>query len=379
MADGMDGFDRWLRQQLSATLDDAAGAPRRRLPLPGAPAARRAHPRRDGFLAGALTTAVVFGVLWAGTSLAGRHGAPSPSGQAATAAGGVLATVPLPDPAFTIAAGEGGVWVPDDRQGTLLRIDPHSARVVAIIPIAARRPVLGAVFDAVATSPGAVWVTSVVDDSLLRIDPASNRVAQRIALGMRPTSLAILGGDVWVTGSQANRVLRVSVQSGALQSRLDVADPGPISAGAGAVWVVSEHEGVLSRVDPATARVTPVFTSAASSDYVVDAVVAGGDGVWVRNLAAQRVERVDTVAGAVAADAAVDGPVASPPEPFTIARTADAVWVTISNALVRVDVRSLQTSRLPLIAPTGIAAGEDGTLWVATANADVVHVAPGSG
>ena len=373
MADGMDGFDRWLRQRLAATLDDAARVPRRRLLLPGAAASGR-HPRRDGFLAGVATTAVFFGVLWAAVNAGLHHGRSVPAQP--NAAGRVVSSVSVPDAVFSIAAAEGGVWVPDANAGTLLRIDPRSGRITATITISTvTGPRSG--FDTVATSPGAVWVTSGADDALLRIDPSSNTVAQRIPLGMRPSSLAVLGGDVWVTGSQANRVLRVSVATGDVLATVPVTDPRSVAGGDGAVWVVSELEGVLSRIDPATNRAQAFYTAVPDLDYVIDAVTAVDDGVWVRNLAAQSVEHVSALSASVTQHADVGGGATlGITDPQTITSTPGAVWTTISNSLVRIDTRTLSVAHLTLVDPTGVAAAADGTVWVATAQGTVVHVAP---
>ncbi len=377
MSDSRDGFERWLRQRLAETVADAGRMPRRRLLLPGAAAVPR-HPRRNGFVAGVLTTAALFGLLWAVTSV-GLHRGSAPAAPQSPA-GRVLSSVTVPDPVFTIAAGEGGVWVPDDREGTLLRIDPRTGQVAATIPIAPKRPALAGLFDAVATSPGAVWVTSVVDSTLVRIDPATNRVAQRIALDMQPSSLSILGGDAWITGSQANRVLRVAVQTGAVEARIGVTDPGPVAAGDGAIWVVSEREGILSRIDPATNAVEQVLQAAAGADYVVDAVVATAQGAWFRDLAAQNVRYVDAATRIVTEHADVGGSATwAVTDPYTVTTTGGAVWVTVTDALVRIDTRTLRASRLPLVEPTGVIPGADGTLWVATAQGSVVRVAPGSG
>jgi streptogramin lyase len=373
MPERMDGFERWLQQRLAATVEDAARVPRRRLLLPGA-TARGAHPRRDGFLAGMATAAVLFGVVWAGIDV-GLH-RNSHSAAPSKNAGRIVSSVDVSDPVFAVAAGEGGVWVPDGKAGTLLRIDPRSGRVVATIRIRANVLPGSGTIEAVTTSPGAVWVTSQADDELLRIDPSANTVAQRIPLGLQPNSIAVLGNDIWVTGSKANRVLRIALASGAVEATVNLTDPGAMAAGDGGVWVVSEREGVLSRIDPATNRAQAVYTAAASLDYVVDAVTAVDDGAWVRNLDAQSIAHVDTLTGEIIQHAPVGGPPALFPQPFSIASTDSAIWVTINSALVRVDRRTLQVTTLPMVDPTGITVAGDGTLWLATAQSRVVHVAP---
>src|SRR5579864_3960272 len=111
MADGRDRLDDWLRQRLAATLEDAARIPRRRLPFPSGAADRDRHARRNGFVAGALTTAVVFGIIWAGVSLGPLHGThatvPGPAATPSSTVGRVLSTTRLPDAAFTLASGSG--------------------------------------------------------------------------------------------------------------------------------------------------------------------------------------------------------------------------------------------------------------------------------
>jgi len=378
MADGMDRFDGWLRQRLAETVEDAAAAPRRRLVLPGTVERRRGHPRLQGFVAGLVTAALLFAIVW--TALNGGLRRAAPANPPSQKAGRVLGTTALPDPAFNVAAGDGAVWVPDARQGALLRIDARSGRVVATIAVASSALPPSTAIETVAVTPGAVWMTWSASDELLRIDPASNTVAEHIPLGVAPTSLAVLGGDVWVSATQANRVLRVAADTGAVRASLALTDPGPIAAGDGGVWVVSEREGVLSRIDPASSTVVTVVTLPPGLDYVVDAVAAGAAGVWFRNLAAQSVERVDPASGLVVQQAGLGGgETGGVAGPVSIASTADAVWVTVTNALLRVDRRTLQVSRLPMILPTGVAVDADGTLWVATLQATVMHVAPGKG
>lgn len=144
--------------------------------------------------------------------------------------------------------------------------------------------------------------------------------------------------------------------------------------------MVSEREGVLSRIDPATGAAHPVLNAAPALDYVVDAVTAVDGGAWVRNLAAQTVERFDVLTGQITQHASVGGVATwGVTDPGTITSTDAAVWVTVSDALVRIDRRTLRDSHLQLVDPTGVTAAADGTLWVATAQGMVLHVAPGSG
>jgi streptogramin lyase len=52
--------------------------------------------------------------------------------------------------------------------------------------------------------------------------------------------------------------------------------PTAIAAGAGAVWVTSERDGTLTRIDPSTSDVETIDVGGAATDVAV-----GRDAVWV--------------------------------------------------------------------------------------------------
>jgi virginiamycin B lyase len=74
---------------------------------------------------------------------------------------------------------------------TVTRIDPATDRVVATIPVPR-----GAY--SVAAADGAVWVTGAIDRAVARIDPATNRVAATIPLDGSPVDVAVGSVGVWV-------------------------------------------------------------------------------------------------------------------------------------------------------------------------------------
>ncbi len=115
---------------------------------------------------------------------------------------------PGPQPAPTaLAVGEGAVWVantPRDRlsapcplcdsglPGSVIRIDPSNDTVTATIPVG-RSPF------SIAVGEGAVWVANRTSRSVSRIDPRSNKVVATILLHNRPEGIAVGNGAVWVT------------------------------------------------------------------------------------------------------------------------------------------------------------------------------------
>lgn len=89
-----------------------------------------------------------------------------------------------------VAAGLGAVWLADDTNHAIVRVDP--ARGV----VAGRYPLGGAPFG-VAVGAGAAWAASD-DGTVARIDPLGQRI-EVIDVGGAPRSLDVAGRSVWVS------------------------------------------------------------------------------------------------------------------------------------------------------------------------------------
>jgi YVTN family beta-propeller protein len=112
-------------------------------------------------------------------------------------------TIPVGDGPVGIAAGHRAAWVANTEDGSVSRIDPASGRVIATIGVG-RGP------RGVAIAKDGVWVTNSLDDSVSRIDPATNRVAETIPVGAGPTAVAVGGGAVWVANNHDGTVTRIA-------------------------------------------------------------------------------------------------------------------------------------------------------------------------
>src|SRR5262249_60856800 len=73
--------------------------------------------------------------------------------------------------------------------------------------------------------------------------------------------------------------------------------PTCIRAGAGSIWVASQGEDKLFRIDPATNRVTTIATGSSS----VLCVDPHDDAVWLSNDQANTVTRLDTTTNRIVA------------------------------------------------------------------------------
>jgi DNA-binding beta-propeller fold protein YncE len=84
--------------------------------------------------------------------------------------GRILAQVPGTFRAADLAIGAEGVWVYDQHQGAVLRIDPGTNRVVRTIPVISQ-PLVELYSRVLALGDGAVWVVDKGGEAVVRVDP----------------------------------------------------------------------------------------------------------------------------------------------------------------------------------------------------------------
>lgn len=183
-----------------------------------------------------------------------------------------------------LAAGAGSIWMLTDKNGTLARIDPANNRVVAEIVVPAGS-------YCTAFGEGAVWITNTDANSVTRVDPNTNLVVETIPVGKTPRFLTIGEGSVWTLNQADGSVSRVDVKTNKVVATIEVGIPGgggDIAAGEGSIWVTS-FGFPLSRIDPATNKVVQQFKGEGG-----DAIRAGLGSVWLSNLRAGTVWRIDS-------------------------------------------------------------------------------------
>jgi YVTN family beta-propeller protein len=170
-----------------------------------------------------------------------------------------------------VAVGEGAVWV-GRAYGGIAKVDPRRDEDVA-------RITLGNDPIAIAVGLGGVWVTDEVDNTLARIDPESaNAVTATTPVGQGPTAVAAGEGAVWVANTQEDTVSRVDPRTAAVTTTIPVGRrPTGIAAAGGAVWVANSLDGTVSRIDPELNRVEATV----SVGEAPQGVTVAHDLVWV--------------------------------------------------------------------------------------------------
>jgi streptogramin lyase len=184
--------------------------------------------------------------------------------------GRVIASLALASRPKTILQARGSLWV-TLAGGPLLQLDPVDLRITKSFP-GMSAP------DSVTIVPGAIYVTDDRDRALVRLDPSSGRLASTVSIGAagaaRPSIVTVYGDSIWVY--EGSSVVRLARRGRRLLDRISLPDGrGAMAAGTGGVWV-SGGFGV-ARIDPTSGELgRPIALSAGGA-----ALATTGDAVWV--------------------------------------------------------------------------------------------------
>ena len=216
-----------------------------------------------------------------------------------------------------------------------------------------------------------VWVSNSPKNTVHRLDPKTNNVLATIEVGKHPCSgLAVGFGSLWVPNcgdKQGDKVvgkslMRVSLKDGKVEATLPFEVPqseGGLATGAGSVWVMTDPNGTLTRIDPATNKAVAEI-SVAPGSY---AVAFADDTVWVTSTEKSVLTRVNARTNVVEETIPVG------PRPRFLAVGEGSVW-TINQgdgSISRVDIKSnkvVATIEAGIPGPGGEIAVGDGSVWV---------------
>jgi virginiamycin B lyase len=242
---------------------------------------------------------------------------------------------------------------------------------------------VGGTADWVLVTDDAVWVASTKPYAVLRIDPSTNKILATIRVpGEACSGLASGFASIWVPlcGKKA-ALVRVDATRNRISAILPILPAGPeggITASEDSVWIVSDKNGTLNRIDPSTNHVrqkisilpgsyNPLFsngivwvTGAESSLLTaVDAatgkvlesmpvgpkprfLTVGGGSVWTLNQGDGTVSRVDEKSRKVIATIQVGIPGAG----GDIGYGGESVWPTVlAVPLTRIDASTNKVVR----------------------------------
>jgi virginiamycin B lyase len=197
----------------------------------------------------------------------------------------VVATVPV-GPAESeggIAASDHAVWLVTDPQGKLSRIDPKTNSVVATVDVPGGSA-------SVMYGNGAIWVTTPAKNVLTRVDTKINKVTDSIPVGPGPRFETFGAGSVWTLNQGNGTISRVDTTSRKVIATVEVGIPGSggdIAFGLGRVWA-TVFQIPISEIDPETNRVVRQWVGDGG-----DSIRAGHGSIWLSNLRAHTIWRID--------------------------------------------------------------------------------------
>jgi hypothetical protein len=357
---GYPALDPVIRRALAKERDDrypgceemmrAAAAA---LGVAGPPTGRRLSWGALLILAGSVLLAAVSAVVL----VSGRDGGEQPQGAPAldvatnsVAALGARAArvelaMPLPGRPTDVALSDGTAWVSTVDSTSVTGVSARTRSITRSVPLAGRA-------DAVAAGAGSVWVADGRRGVVSRIPLGYERVTQRFRF--RPS---------------AHAVRPVGRLRG---SRASLAVEGDT------VWLANGTRQVM-RIDPLSGRLTEV-----AAPVRIDAVAAGGGGVWAVGSRAATVFRIDPDARRLGARVSLGeggGPAAQ--FPIAIAATASGVWVLDGNGgtVTRLDPRTLDvvaTVRLAIDSVPSDIAASGRTAWVSNGDGSLSRIDAGA-
>ena len=285
----------------------------------------------------------------------------------------LVASIPVGKNPAAITSGFGSIWVANEDDSTVTRIDAKTRKATDVIGGIAGTPV------DIAAGSGSVWVTTI-EGQLFRINPELNSISLvplhfhgRLPGGMSASLLNVAGaarGSVWLLWGGGSEILRYDLNSQKLVTVEDDHSPTDAVVGPHAVWI--SEVSTVSRLDITTNIIIDSTDIGAITMLCCSTTVAVGEGsVWVSKNEAGKVWRVDP------ATTTALGSTSAGPNTSQIAAGEGGVWLTRPNAgsVVRLDPRGGGAVKSIKVGPgvTAIAIGS-GLVWVSTVQPGHSHI-----
>jgi len=219
-----------------------------------------------------------------------RQGAPAPSPNP-------VQTIAVGERPVNVAAGAGSVWVSNQDDGTISRIDETSGAVTATITV-------GGQPGGVGFGDGSLWVANFGDGTVERVDPGSNAVIARVIVGGKPDGATVASdGTVWISDF-AGAALRMDPATNVVTSRIPLpGNPSSPVLAFGLLWL-GNVDGTARTIDPAT---NAVVGSGIAFDHDVDVLVPDAAGMWATTFDSGTVALIDSSTRALVRTGTVPG------------------------------------------------------------------------
>ena len=212
---------------------------------------------------------------------------------------------------------------------------------------------------------------TVKPNTVVRIDPGSNRIVDSIPVGRDPASVVATDRAVWVTSNYDPTLARVDLGSQSAKTVAGIAKPGALARDSSGDIYVLDVNGPMTvwRLDPRTAKVVQHYNLTGPGNGIA---ISGGS-LWATDSATNTLDRFDLDGGHRS------GGVKTGTDPLLVTSGYGALWVantfdgTVS--VIRPGVPGVQTLD-GLRDVKGMAAGEGG-VWIGSgATSAVTRIDP---
>lgn len=244
------------------------------------------------------------------------------------------------------------------------------------LPLTAERYAVPAGASEVAVARGRLWVLDPTSPTITVIDPSAGRMTTRTMPG-KPSAIAGGLGAIWLASEEQGAIWKIDPLTGATlgtSDGLDLQDP-QLAVGIDALWVVREHAVPFLRVSAGNLEVEPLtFVDAFGGPAQPDVAFADGR-LWASNALIGEVITMDPTTGdfRFAGDARISDHVVR-----SIVADREAVWISqpTNGSVTRLDLADgSSAATVPVggttgrgfgrvVDPYGMSAGPGG-IWVA--------------
>ncbi len=226
------------------------------------------------------------------------------------------AIFPVPGSPDWIVVGE-SVWISNKPKNSVHRLDPKINKAAEVVTVGSK-PCSG-----LAIGFGSLWVPNCGDHTISRVDLKTYKVTATFPSGIGESEgyIATGEGSVWLMTDKNGTLARIDPDTNLPVAEISLPPQSfcPIFA-EGSIWVTSTGGNSLSRVDPHTNLVTETIPVGKSPRFLT----AGEGAIWTLNQADGSVTRVDPKTNKVVATIEVG----VPGEGGDIAAGEGSVWVT---------------------------------------------------